>query len=451
MTHPIARLALFGATGDLAGRFLLPALAALHAAGRLPAGFTVVGAATKALTDDGFRNHARERLDRHAADVPAEAREAVVRALSYRRVDVADPASVARVVAGQGSVLAYLALPTRVFPQAVTALAAVGLPPGSRVALEKPFGENLEDARALNALVAREIGDRAYRVDHALGLPSVWNLFALRCTNPVLDAFWDARHVERVELLWEETLALEGRAGFYDHAGALRDVLQNHVLQLLALVAMELPSPGAGPHDQRLAALRATRLVGTPAACTRRARYTAGTLADAGRAVPDYVDELGVDALRETETFAELTLEVTTPRWAGIPFVMRAGKALSRRRKEIVLSLRPQAGSGNAPSRVFEIGIDGPHQLQLTLVGASESGPAPVTLVGHPPPARLPAYGHVLLDILGGGDALAVRGDVAEECWRIVTPALTAWSKEGIPMEEYPAGSSGPALRTGPR
>jgi glucose-6-phosphate 1-dehydrogenase len=227
----IERLVLFGATGDLAGRYLLPALAALHAAGRLPDGFEVIGGSRENLDEEAFRRTVGERLEEHAADVPAAAREGVVRSLRYRPVDVTDSASVAALVEpGLGPVAAYLALPPALFPAAVTALGNAGLATGSRVALEKPFGEDHVSAVTLNRLLADALGpagERAvFRVDHVLGMATVQNLLAMRLANPILEAVWDSHHVEQVEILWEETLALEGRAGYYDRAGALKDVVQ---------------------------------------------------------------------------------------------------------------------------------------------------------------------------------------------------------------------------------
>jgi glucose-6-phosphate 1-dehydrogenase len=281
----IERLVLFGATGDLAGRYLLPALAALQAAGRLPGGFTVTGASREIMEDEAFRRSARERLQQHAADIPATAREALVRSLGYRPVDVADAESVASVIEPRrGAMAAYLALPPGLFPAAVTAFGRAGLHAGSRIVLEKPFGEDLESAVALNRLLAETLGpageQAVFRVDHVLGMATVQNLLTLRLANRFLDAVWNSDHVEQVEILWEETLALEGRAGYYDRAGALKDVLQNHMLQLLALIAME-PPPGLETpdlHDRKLEALRAVRPLTLADATkrTRRARYAAG-------------------------------------------------------------------------------------------------------------------------------------------------------------------------------
>jgi glucose-6-phosphate 1-dehydrogenase len=375
----IARLVLFGAAGDLAGRFLLPALTTLH--GVLPEGFAVVGVDTAEWDDEAFR--------RHAGDAPV--------VLRYHRADATDPAAVADALrtAGDGPLVAYLALPQRTFRAAVGCLAEAGLPPGSRVAIEKPFGEDLPGAVELNRLLTGTAGseEAVFRVDHVLGMPRTQALIERRLAG---EKGWDAGHVEEVQIRWEETIALEGRAGFYDAAGALRDVLQNHMLQLLSLVAMEPPADVEGLRDAKVQALLATRATGA----SRRARYAG------------YAAEDGVDPARQTETFAEVLLDVATPRWAGTRFRMRAGKALARGYKGVVLHRRD----------------GGTEHLEVDRLGEGEP----------------PAYANVLRDVLSGGTALAVRGDEAEEAWRIVTPVLDDWAAGRVPLEEYAAGSDGP-------
>jgi glucose-6-phosphate 1-dehydrogenase len=322
----------------------------------------------------------------------------------------------------------------------VRAIGAAGLAPGSRVALEKPFGEDLESAGALNRLLAQTFGDAGeeivFRVDHLLGMATAQNLLAMRLANPVLEAVWNGAHVDRVEILWEETLALEGRAGYYDGAGALKDVVQNHMLQALCLVAMEPPA-GLGERELRDRRVDVLRSVRSPQpGRTRRARYGPGRVGD--RAVPAYVDEDGVDPQRCTETFAHIELELDAERWAGTRFVLRAGKALSRRRKMAIVRF----GAGNELS----IGLDGPEDIALHLSGGTPSSPAPLTLEAPPPASDLPAYGRVLRDVLSGGSTLSIRGDEAEEAWRVVTPVLEAWASGAVPLEEYPAGSAGPSV-----
>jgi glucose-6-phosphate 1-dehydrogenase len=462
----IERLVLFGATGDLAGRFLLPGLTQLEATSKLPAELRIVGAAQEDWDDEAFRDHVSGQLDEHAGDLPRAAREAVCRKLNYRSADVADPRSVARVLdaaeADGRPVAVYLALPARMFTPAVTALGVIGLPRGSRMALEKPFGESLGSAIALNALLARVTGvageQAVFRVDHALGMATVQNLLGVRLTNRVWEPLWNSLHIEQVDLLWEEDLALEGRAGFYDRTGALKDVIQNHLLQVLCLVAMEPPTSvdERDLRDRKMDVLRGVRPL-TPsdvASKTRRARYTAGQVGE--RAIPNYVQEPGIDPDRETETFAEIVLELDTWRWAGTPFLLRTGKALARRRKELVVRFRqvphlPLAEDNTVPpANELRIGLDGPYDLTLSMTGSAGGSPpelAPLTLTAALPATERPPYARVLLDVLAGESTLSIRGDEAEQAWRILTPVLRGWADGLVPLEEYPAGSAGPPCR----
>jgi glucose-6-phosphate 1-dehydrogenase len=437
----ITRFLLLGATGDMAGRHLLPALAESAAAGTLPAGLQVVGAAPQDWDDATFREHVAARLAAHAADVPADVRDALVAGLRYRRVDFADPATVAAAVAAfdEGPVAAYLALPPTAFPPALTALGEADLPAGSRIAVEKPFGADLASATELDALLTKVTGgveEAAYRVDHFLGMPGVQTLLALHAPGSPLVGGWGAETVSSVEVLWEETLGLAGRSGFYDRNGAIRDVLQNHLLQSLTLLVMEQPATDseADLHAAKLAALRAVRV--TDPAATRRARYAAGTLAD-GTAVPDYAADPEVDPDRGTETFVELRLTVDTPRWAGTPVLVRTGKALARDHKGVLLTFRGSAPQVD-PALAERVAED---QLWVTLDGAVQAdGDVDV----HAPGERT-AYRQVLADVLSGGSRTSVSSAETEQAWRVVDPVLRAWAAGEVPLATYPAGSGGPA------
>jgi glucose-6-phosphate 1-dehydrogenase len=449
----IRRLVIFGATGDLTARYLLPALAALRAAGGLPFELELVATAREDWDSDQFRQWADQALARQAADLPAADRAAVVSAARYLRSDLTDPASVAAVMAGQGPVAAYLALPPRVFPSAVTALHDAGLPEGSRIVLEKPFGEDLDSAVSLNQLLAATVTEQAvFRVDHFLAMTTAQNLLGTRLANRVLEPLWNSAHIAEIEILWDESLALEGRAGYYDGVGALKDMLQNHLLQLLCLVAMEPPiSLGERDlRDRKLDVLRSIRpLAGDEVARrTRRARYGPGRIG--GRDVPAYADEDGVDPGQHTETFAELELRVDNWRWPDTIFRLRTGKALARDRKEVAVHFRPVphlpfGPAGQAAPNLLRFGLE-PEDLtlELTGIGADAQTLAPLTLAASLNPPELPAYGRLLEAVLAGDAALSIRGDEAEEAWRVVAPVLSAWAKDVVPLAEYPAGSDGP-------
>lgn len=406
----LPRLVIFGATGDLAGRYLLPGLAALHEAGELPDGFEVIGTGQRDLSREEFLDGIAGELDEHAPDLPAGARGWLLGTLDYRSVDVTDAGSVRDAVCADGTPAAvYLALPPAVYAPATGALGAAGLPEGSRVAYEKPFGEDLASARELNGLIERCLGGGvAFRVDHFLALPGVRRI-AERRRDPRTDEHWGSEHVEQVEIHWEETLALEGRASYYEGTGQLRDMVQNHLMQVVCALAVEPPTAsGEELREARIDTLRAVRVPETAEAV--RARYGEGEIG--GRAIPAYADEEGVDDDSATETFARVELEVNTARWSGVPFVLRTGKALARERMEVVLRRRD---------------------------GEQEALPLQVE-----DPDGLPEYAHVLRDLLSGGSAISVSGPAAEEAWRIVEPVLEAWERGDSPLREYPAGSEGP-------
>jgi glucose-6-phosphate 1-dehydrogenase len=375
-------------------------------------------------------------LRQHAGDVPAGVRDALVGGLRYRVVDPAEPGTVAAAVhalADDRPVAVYLALPPALFPPVLTALGEAGLPRGSRIAVEKPFGADLAGAEALNELLGQVTGgeeDAAFRVDHFLGMPAVQPLLDLHVPGGPLAAVWDSRSLAQVDVLWEETLGLEGRATFYDATGSVRDVLQNHLLQVLTLLAME---PPAGPDHEQLhaAKLALLRSVHGPSADdigsrTRRARYTG------------YTDTDGVDPARGTETYAELLLEVGTPRWAGTGFTLRTGKAMGTLHKGVALTFRGEAPAVD-PGHAERIA---PDRLWIELDAPEQSGEPGVQLPAAP--GERTAYGAVLTELFSGGSRLSVTAEEAEQAWRIVDPVLQAWARDEVPMLEYPAGSDGP-------
>ncbi len=442
-----------GGTGDLTGRLLLPSLARLYETGVLDDGGGLLAVARDRWDDRAYREWARGRLAEHAGELPEDARERLVDRLDFACGDVTDPgdlrAALARVAGGP---VVYLALPHTLFRPTLAALAEVGLPEGTRLVVEKPFGTDQSDARALNDLLHRLLPEEAvFRVDHFLAKQTVLNVLGLRFANRVFESVWNAAHVEQVDIVVDETLGLEGRAGYYDRAGALRDMVQNHLLQLLALVAME-PPLAVDAHSlpaRKADVLRAVRPPADVRIGSVRGRYTAGTVA--GRALPDYADEDGVDPARQTETHAEVTVTVDNWRWAGVPFRLRSGKALGVDRQEIVVRFRPVPhlpflGAEPEPDVLrlslspdaiaLEVNLNGardPFALEREVLGARMS------------PHELPAYALLLRELLAGDTTLSISDVEAEESWRIVEPVLAAWAAGEVPLRDYPAGSDGPA------
>jgi glucose-6-phosphate 1-dehydrogenase len=452
----IHRFVVFGATGDLTARYLLPALAQLQAAGQLPDNFELYGVGRQSWSDGQFRDAARRALEQHAAAVDRGTRDTFLARLHYRGADLSVPGEVKGTLGGIGGpVVAYLALPPSLFRPTIEALSQSPLARGSHVVVEKPFGDSLESARALNQLLHAGFPERAvFRMDHFLGKQTVQNVLGLRFANRIFEPVWNAHHIERVEIVWDETLSAEGRAGYYDRAGALRDMIQNHLLQLLALVAMELPRTlgERDLRDRKVEVLRAVRRLPASQAerHTQRGRYRAGQVA--GQPVGDYASEPGVDARRETETFAQVTLLIDNWRWAGVPFVLRTGKALGRKRREICLRFRrvPHLAFGQSAepqTNLLRLALD-PDRVTL---GVNINGPGDpfelehVELESTLAPQDLTAYARLLVDVLQGDPILSIRDDEAEESWAIVEPILEAWRSGRPPLLEYAAGSDGPA------
>jgi glucose-6-phosphate 1-dehydrogenase len=448
-------LVVLGGSGDLTGRYLLPSLVRLAATGALVEDVEVRAVSQEEWDDDGYRAWARERLDEHAQEVDERTRERLVARLRYSSADVTSAEELRTVLERvPGAPIVYLALPNTVFHPTLEALAEVGLPEGAQVVVEKPFGRDRADARALNEVLHRLVPEQAvFRIDHFLAMQTALNVLGLRFANRMFEPVWNATHVDRVEIVFDETLGLEGRAGYYDTAGALRDMLQNHLLQLLALVAMEPPHAIDDTHfpARKADVLRAVRPPADMSRDTARARYTAGSVG--GRELPDYTAEDGVEPSRGTETYAEFTVTVDSRRWAGVPFRLRTGKALGSDRREIAVHFKPvphlpfgdrQPEPGVLRMRLEPDGI----ALELNLNGAGKPFDLERRVLEVDLPRQdLPAYGILFRELLGGATTLSISDVEAEESWRVVEPVLAAWAGGEVPLLEYPAGSDGPTCR----
>ena len=448
----IERMVILGASGDLTSRLLMPAVAQLAEADLLPAGFTIVGMANTEWSTDDFRQHIATELEKHAP-VAATTRDAVVRMLSFEPGDVTRPEDLGALMGGDPpSTLFYLALPPFLFHTVLKTLAAARLRASDAVAIEKPFGTDLASARELNDLIRIQLPEPTiFRIDHFLSNELVRRVLSLRFLNRIFEPVLNAVHVERVDISWLESLTLEGRAGYYDSAGALKDMVQNHLMEAMALVLMEQPAR-VDAHSFRDVRVEALRAVATPSpermrSDTIRARYTQGSIGS--RQVPSYVDEPGVDPSRTTETYASLTLRVDNPRWDGVPFTLRSGKALPDDSAEIAIQFRPvpryllDRWPGVEPN-VLRIGLTEPYVRLSTTLNGPERTAETRELEARSTEPRFTAYAHLILQMLEGDPMLFIRGDEAEESWRIIDPVMRAWATADVPMQEYPAGQKPP-------
>lgn len=444
-------IAILGANGDLAKRLLIPGLGEVVDAAR-DISLQIIGAARTPQPNEEWRATVRASLE--DAGIGARTVDALVSTTEFIPTDASDPDELRALLdACTGSPILYIALPPSAGRKVAEALAQIDLPDDLLIAIEKPFGDDLADAQALNAALAEVVPEeRLWRIDHFLGNATVLGMLGLRFGNRLLEAGWNAEQIEKVEILYDEELGLEGRAAFYDQTGALRDMLQSHLSMVLALTAMERPDAvtPTDVHDRIAEVLGAVRLWKDDPSTARRARYTEGRVGD--RLFPSYVDEPDVDASRGTETLAQLVLQVDTPRWQGVPFVLRSGKGIGDPRREVAVHFRRSAAptgldapDGHADTVLRMSLKGGAVHLDLIVTGADDvDGLRRVELEADPGAATLSAYAQVLAGLLQENTLLSVRGDIAEQCWRIVTPVVTAWAAGETPLEEYEAGSAGP-------
>jgi len=461
-------LTVFGATGDLSRRKLIPALFHRDLDGQIPEGATIIGVSRRPLSDEDFRAFAHQALIDHipSGELDGSPVEKFLARLSYVAADAAaDPgwAELASRVSAQDDKIPvyYLATAPHLFGPICEKLGKYGLAEKGRVVIEKPIGKDLQSALALNEQVGRIFPeDRVYRIDHYLGKETVQNLMALRFANALFEPLWNNAHIDHVQITVAEALGVEERAGYYDTAGAMRDMVQNHILQLLCLVAMEPPASldADAVRDEKLKVLRALKPIDdhNMASVTVRGQYRAG--ASAGGAVPGYLEELG-SSRSQTETFVAVKAEVENWRWAGVPFYLRTGKRLASRVSEIVVAFRP------VPHSVFgeAVGPLEPNRLVIRLqpdegvklwLMIKDPGPGGIRLT-HVPldmsfakafKVRNPdAYERLLLDVVRGNQTLFMRRDEVEAAWRWVDPILEAWRNAKEPPRPYTAGTWGPS------
>ncbi len=443
---------------------LLPSLCALDADGLLDPKLEIVGTARSDMDDRGFMNMAREALEQY---LPPDRRGSMARFLNrlgYQSLDATTPdgyqALARKVGEPQQGLAIFLSTAPSLFEQTIQGLDACGLAKGNtRIGLEKPLGTDLESSRRINEAVAAAFPeDRIFRIDHYLGKETVQNLLALRFANLLFEPLWNSAHIDHVQITVSETVGLEGRVGFYNDAGALRDMLQNHMLQLLALVAMEPPGSydATAVRDEKVKVLRALRAVDAEESVT--GQYRAGAVG--GKAVPGYDEELG--NLSDTETFVAIKAHIDNWRWSGVPFYLRTGKRLPERKTEIVVQFRsvPHSifsgnGARTQPNRLV-IGIQPKENITLSLMakvpGLDRDGirlrPVPLDISRDDAFVGIHnriAYERLLLDLIEGDQTLFVRRDEVEAQWQWVDAIRAVWEEHQSPPKNYTAGSWGPS------
>ncbi len=458
-------LVVFGATGDLATRKLYPALFHRDAQNQLPLESRIIGASRRAMADDEFRAFASRAITDHVpeAERPAGCLDRFLARLTYVQVDAVSedgwPGLSALLRGAEERVrVFYLAVGPDLFGPIAQRIGAHGLVSArARVVLEKPIGRDGASAHALNEEIGKVFPEPAiFRIDHYLGKETVQNLMALRFANILFEPLWNAAHIDNVQITVAETLGVEGRAGYYDKAGALRDMVQNHLLQLLCLVAMEPPVSveGDAVRDEKLKVLKSLKPIAADAIV--RGQYRAGASAEGP--VPGYLEETGLKD-STTETFLALKAEIGNWRWNGVPFYLRTGKRLPERVSEIVVEFRAIPYSGFRPS-AGEI-----RQNQLVVRLQPDEGVKLWIMIKDPGPGGMrlqnvaldmtfaeafreryaDAYERLLVEVLRGHQTLFMRRDEVEAAWAWIDPVLDRWASGMDPPRPYTAGTWGPA------
>jgi glucose-6-phosphate 1-dehydrogenase len=469
-------LVIFGASGDLTRRKLLPAIYQLSRGERLPAKFAVVGVARTPHTDEEFREEFRASIRDSAGEGSEDVARSLQTRMFYLAGDLADADLYKRLserlrTMESDGVLYYLAIPPEAYANVVEQLGAAGLAGTPergwrRIIVEKPFGRDLQSARELNAILHRHFPEeQIFRIDHYLGKETVQNLMVFRFANGMFEPIWNRRYIDHVQITAAETVGVERRAGYYEGAGALRDMVQNHLLQLLSLVAMEPPAAftAASVRDRKMDALQSVQpLIGDaaerPAAPVVRAQYAAGWVA--GREVPGYREEPGVAEASTTETYVALRLQLDSWRWAGVPFYVRTGKRLPKRTTEIAIQFR------RPPLQIFRRVSPTPVAPNLLIVNVQPDEGISVRFEAKLPGTRMQlapvmmnfrygttfggevpeAYETLLLDAMLGDTTLFARHDFVEAAWALITPVLEAWRGENArAIPTYESGEWGPA------
>jgi glucose-6-phosphate 1-dehydrogenase len=476
---PPCAVVIFGANGDLAKRKLLPALYALAFERKLPAGFAVVGNSRTEFTDEQFRDKMRKSVQEYSSDTPFDGDlwHSFAQGLYYVPGSVTDVSTmqalgkkletISEVRRTEDNLLFYLSTQPSLYQPTVQCLGEMKLSEGRgwrRLVVEKPFGHDLDSARKLDGVIHQVFPeDDVYRIDHYLGKETVQNIFAFRFGNGIFEPLWNRRYIRHVQVTAAESIGVEGRGGYYEESGALRDMVQSHLLQVMATVAME-PSvsyePGA-VRDERAKLLRSIRVMTHDQVPDYAVAGQYGPSAAGGKKLEGYREESGVDPQSQTDTYAALTLFVDNWRWADVPFYLRSGKRMPARVTEIAIQFNP------APHAVFSGnqhrgGAPAPNLLLLRIQpeegislrfqskqpgGGMELRPVSMDFnYGTSFGVRAPsAYETLLLDAMAGDSTLYTRQDMVEASWSVVKPVQEVWENTRFEFPNYASGSWGPA------
>ena len=476
---PPTVVVIFGASGDLTARKLIPAVYNLSFDNLLPADFYLVGFGRKPIPDEEFRGLAAEAIKEFSRrELKPEVWNRVAQNTTYVAGGYDEKAAFDRLaqhlaeiekkLGRQVQALFYISTPPSVFAPILKNLGASGLaakyqgqPLHSKVIIEKPFGRDLASARALNETIRAEFGEhQVYRIDHYLGKETVQDLLVQRFSNAIFEPLWNRNFIDSVQITVAEEVGVGTRGGYYEQSGCLRDMIQNHTMQLLALTAMEPPVSleAEAMRDEKVKVLKSIQpLAVGPGGDVARAQYAAGMME--GKSVPGYLQEAGINPESTTETYAAIRLSINNWRWQGVPFYLRSGKRMARRVTEIAVQFKCPpgtlfAGGGfDLAANTLSFQIQPDEGLSLILNGkipGLETRTQPVkmsfryaTTFGSNTPE---AYERLVLDAMVGDGTLFIRGDETETSWQLYTPVLEAWRAQGAAgMDSYAAGSWGPA------
>ena len=470
MRQPVSKLLLFGATGDLSQRMLLPSLYGLHADGLLAQGLTITGTARSDHDDASFRDFTKAALDEFLPDDRKDeaAIASFLERIAYQPVDASTtegfPALAEKVGDVSGGLAIFLSTAPSLFEATIKGLESVGLAGDTvRIGLEKPLGYDLESSREINDAVASAFPEeRIFRIDHYLGKETVQNILALRFGNSFFEPVWNARGIDNVQITIAETVGLEDRAGYYEGAGALRDMVQNHMLQLLALIAMEPPArfDGTAIRDEKAKVFRSLRQIAPEDVPHSTVTGHYGDGAVGGAIVKSYAEELGKPS--RTETFVAIKAHVDNWRWQGVPFYLRTGKRMPARRSEIAIQFKAVphsmfAGRGGVLQPNMLIIRLQPEEYVQLLVMAKEPGldregirlrEVPLNLsmdAAFAGSRRRIAYERLLLDLIVGDQTLFVRRDEVEAQWQWIDAIRNGWDVNDVKPKSYGSGSWGPS------